>query len=82
MQGLYGVSNEEQSYEPPTIPQQLQDLIELAYEYQGVLMIIPPTDYSATCYRIKHAESFGNDLDQVYEDLIAQLDARRGRHTS
>lgn len=65
-----------------TVPQGLQDLIELAYEYQGVLMVIPPTDFSATCWRIKHAEAYGEDLDAVYEDLIKQLDSVRGRHTS
>lgn len=76
------MSNEETDYKATPVPQQLQDLIELAYEYQGVLMVIPATDYSTVCWRIKYAEAFGNDLDQVYEDLIAQLDARRGRHTS
>jgi hypothetical protein len=76
------VTYENEDPQPITMPQALSDLIELAYEYQGVLMIIPKTDYSDTCWRIKHAESFGEDLDCVYEDLIAQLDARRGRHTS
>ena len=73
---------DEQTYEPAAMPQALLDLLQLAYEYQGILQIIPETDFSTTCWRIKHAESFGNDLDAVYEDLIQQLDAVRGRYTS
>jgi len=75
--------NYEEDKEPTAmLPEGLQALVELAYEYQGVLMIIPATSYSNVTWRIKHAEAYGEDLDAVYEDLIKQLDSVRGRHTS